>query len=70
MNFLSCNPENPEMPNYYTKPLLKQYLFLKQIDIMKNVLLAHLLLFAFSCNSQSETPTKLTASEFEQAIQS
>ncbi len=70
MNFLSCSTESTDLPNYYTKPLLKQYLFLKQIDIMKNVLLAHLLLFAFSCNSQSETPTKLTASEFEQAIQS
>jgi len=69
VNFLSCNPENPEMPNYYTKPLLKQYLFLKQIDIMKNVFLAHLLLFAFSCNSQNETSAKLTADEFEQAIQ-
>ena len=36
---------------------------------MKNVFLAHLLLFAFSCNSQNETSAKLAADEFEQAIQ-
>lgn len=35
---------------------------------MKNVLLAYLLLVAFSCYSQSETAAKLSADEFELAI--
>ncbi len=35
---------------------------------MKNVLLAHLLLFALSCQSQTKDAVKLSAEEFEQAI--
>lgn len=36
---------------------------------MKNVIFAHLLLFTFSCNSQTESKVKITADEFENEIQ-
>lgn len=37
---------------------------------MKNVILAHLLFFAFSCNSQTETANKVNPNEFEKGIKS
>lgn len=39
------------------------------MDLMKNVLLAHLLLFAFSCTSQTTQVVKLAADDFEKEIQ-